>query len=111
MYKICQVKQMTMNYLGNKLRETRESKGLLLRQVAAKIDIDTALMSKLERGERRVQRELLYKISSVLEIKEDDLIVLWLADKIKDAIQDEPLAERALTIIKDDKTKNLKSDS
>jgi len=88
-----------MNYLGARLRELRESQGLLLRQVAAQMDVDTAFMSKLERGERRAQREHITKIASVLKIKEDDLIVLWLADKIKDVIQDEPLAHKALTLI------------
>ena len=88
-----------MNYLGTKLRELRESQGLLLRQVAAQIDVDTALMSKLERGERRAQREHIIKISTVLNTKQEDLTVLWLADRINDVIQDEPMAEKALKMI------------
>lgn len=90
---------MATNYLGTKLRELRESKGLLLRQVAAQIEVDTALMSKLERGERRAQREHIIKIASILNAREDDLTVLWLADKIKDVIEDEPLAVRALKML------------
>jgi len=85
-----------MNYLGTRLRELRESQGLLLRQVAAQIDMDTALMSKMERGERRPQREHIVKIATVLKINEEDLIILWLADRIIDVIKDEPLAEKAL---------------
>ena len=88
-----------MNYLGTKLRELRESQDLLLRQVAAQIDVDTALMSKLERGERRAQREHINKIATVLNAKEDDLTILWLADRINDVIQDEPLADKALKMI------------
>lgn len=88
-----------MNYLGTKLRELRESQGLLLRQVAAQIDVDTALMSKLERGERRAQREHINKIAPVLNTKLDDLTALWLADRINDVIQDEPMAEKALKLI------------
>ncbi len=93
-----------MNYLGTRLRELRESQGLLLRQVAAQIDVDTALMSKLERGERRAQREHIIKIATVLNANEDDLTVLWLADKINDVIQDEPMANKAVKLIE----KNLK---
>lgn len=88
-----------MNYLGTKLRELRESQGLLLRQVAAQIDVDTALMSKLERGERRAQREHIIRITAVLKANEDDLIILWLADRINDVIQNEPLADKALKMI------------
>ncbi len=46
-----------MNSLGEKIRTIRESKSLLLRQVAAHLEIDTALISKIERGERRLTRE------------------------------------------------------
>ena len=88
-----------MNYLGIKLRQLRESHGLLLRQVAAQIDVDTALMSKMERGERRAQREHIVKIATVLKTKEDDLIILWLADRIVDVIKDEPLANDALELL------------
>lgn len=104
-----------MNYPSTTLRELRESQGLLIRQVTAQIDrsgepVDTALMSKLERGEsgspmRRAQREHIIKIATVLNANEKDLIVLWLADRIKDVIQavprkDEPLADKALELIR-----------
>ena len=71
----------------------------MLRQVAAQIDVDTALMSKLERGERRAQREPILKIVTALQAKEEDLTILGLADKINDVIQGEPLADQALKII------------
>lgn len=89
-----------MNYLGSKLRELREDKGLLLRQLAAEMDIDTALLSKIERGDRRANREQVEKASNVLSFNLDDLTVLWLADRIIDVIQDEPMAEKALKMIK-----------
>lgn len=88
-----------MNYLGVRLRELREKKGLLLRQVAAQLDIDTALLSKIERGERRPQKEVVQKVSLILGIKPDELITLWLADKVNDVIEDEPMAAHALKLI------------
>lgn len=92
-----------MNYLGSKLRELREDEGLLLRQLAAEMDIDTALLSKIERGDRRASREQVERASSILSINLNDLIVLWLADKIEDATADEPLAEKAIELIKQQK--------
>lgn len=44
-------------YLGKRIRELREEKGLLQRQLAAELEIDTPMYSKLERGERRAKRE------------------------------------------------------
>jgi transcriptional regulator with XRE-family HTH domain len=88
-----------MNILGKRLRELREEKGLLLRQIAADLEVDTALMSKLERGERRAQREHIKQLASVLKVQENELVILWLADKIKDVVRDEPLGLEALKLV------------
>lgn len=92
-----------MDYLGSKLRELREDKGLLLRQLAADIDIDTALLSKIERGERRASREQVEKASKALSFNLDDLIVLWLADRIKDVLDGEKMADYALNFLKNNR--------
>ncbi|WP_430811573.1 MULTISPECIES: helix-turn-helix domain-containing protein [unclassified Carboxylicivirga] len=91
-----------MNILGKRLRELREEKGLLLRQIAADLEVDTALMSKLERGERRAQREHITQLSSILNVQEKELVILWLADKIKDLVRNEPLALEALKFVEHD---------
>ncbi|MCT4643630.1 MAG: helix-turn-helix domain-containing protein [Carboxylicivirga sp.] len=93
-----------MNILGKKLRKLREDRGLLLRQIAADLEVDTALMSKLERGERRAQREHITQLASILKIQENELVVLWLADKIKDVVRNEPLALEALKLVEQDIT-------
>ena len=46
-----------MKQVGEIIREKREEKGLLLRHLAAEIDIDQALLSKIERGERKATKE------------------------------------------------------
>jgi transcriptional regulator with XRE-family HTH domain len=94
-----------MNILGKKLRELRERKGLLLRQIAAELEVDTALMSKLERGERRAQREHIKQLASILKVEEDKLVILWLADKIKDVVRNEPLALEALQLVEQEITR------
>jgi transcriptional regulator with XRE-family HTH domain len=43
--------------IGEIIRELREQKSLLLRQVAAEIEIDQALLSKIERNERMPTKE------------------------------------------------------
>lgn len=93
-----------MNYLGQKIRETREKQNLLLRQVAAHIEVDTALMSKAERGERNLNREQVIKLAQLLKASEDEFVSLWLCDKVIEAVGEDPLAEqgikKALTKIK-----------
>ena len=46
-----------MNNFGELIRAKREEKEMLLRHLAAQLDIDTAQLSKMERGERTVRRE------------------------------------------------------
>ena len=88
-----------MNHLGQKIRELRESQNLLLRQVAAELEVDTALMSKIERGERNASKQQVIEIAKFLKANEEDLLTLWLADKIESTIVEEPtIAYQAMKI-------------
>lgn len=46
-------------YLGKRIKELREEKQMLQRQLAASLEIDTPMFSKIERGEGKAKRELL----------------------------------------------------
>lgn len=88
-----------MTYLGQKVREIREQKNLLLRQVAAQIEVDTAMMSKIERGDRKASKQQVINIAKFLEVNEDELLTLWMADKIESTILEEPrVAYQAMKI-------------
>lgn len=93
-----------MSYLGQKIRETREKQNLLLRQVAAHIEVDTALMSKAERGERNLNRDQVVKLAKFFNSSEEEYIALWLCDKVIEVVDNDPLAtqgiKKALTKIK-----------
>jgi transcriptional regulator with XRE-family HTH domain len=93
-----------MNSLGEKIRTIRESKNLLLRQVAAHLEIDTALISKIERGERRLTREQVIKLAKFYNVTDEELLTLWLSDKLLDTIENDPFAmqglNKAKTILK-----------
>ena len=83
---------------GEILRENREKKGLLLRQVAAKLDVDTAILSKIERSERKASKEQIIKLAEILDLKEEDLLVQYLSEKILYEIKDEVLGLKALKV-------------
>ena len=74
---------------GNKIRELRDEQGLLQRQLAAALKIDTPMFSKIERGERRAKREQVVKLAELLHQDENEMLKLWLADKVIDAVGDE----------------------
>lgn len=75
--------------LGNKIREFREEQKLLQRQLAAALEIDTPMFSKIERGDRRAKRELVVKLAELLHQDENEMLKLWLADKVIDAVGNE----------------------
>lgn len=85
--------------IGQKLRELREEKGLLLRQVAAELEVDTAYISKMERGEKSIKKEYLILLAKLYEYDETELVAIWLADKIFDTVKDESAALKALDIV------------
>ena len=88
-----------VNHLGQKIRELRASQNLLLRQVAAELEVDTALMSKIERGDRNASKQQVIEIAKYLKANEEELLTLWLADKIESTIVEEPtIAYQAMKI-------------
>lgn len=82
--------------LGTALRQQRENKKLLLRQVAAAIEVDTAFISKVERGEKKAGRDQILKLAAFLNINKDHLITLWLCDRVLHVVDNEPLGKQAL---------------
>lgn len=84
--------------LGQKLKELREANGLVQRQIAAELEVDTAYISKVENEEKQLSKAHLNKIARVLKTKEVELHKLWLSDKILALIKDEPTAIESLEI-------------
>lgn len=83
---------------GETVRDLRESKGLLLRQVAAILEVDTAFLSKMERSEKKASRQQVKKLARALETTEKELMTLWLSDKILETLNDESEAYNALKL-------------
>ena len=75
--------------LGNKIKSLRDEQGILQRQVAAYLEIDTPMFSKIERGDRRAKRSQVTKLAEYFHFDEKELLTLWLADRILDAIEGE----------------------
>lgn len=99
---------MLTETIGEKLRHLREDNGLPLRKVAAMLDIDVAVLSKMERGERKLSKEIVLKLANIYSYDTDELLILFLSDKIIYEIQDEDLGEKALRVA-EQKVKYLKA--
>lgn len=62
--------------IGGKLKELRESKGLLQREVAAKLDVDTAYISKMESDEKPVSRSYLSRLARLFDVTEEEFLTV-----------------------------------
>ena len=85
-----------MDSFGDTIRKLREEKELPLRTVAAFLDIDQAILSKVERGQRKPTRQQVVKLAEYFKVKENDLLVAWLSDKVVYELEDEEVALQAL---------------
>lgn len=56
-----------MKSFGEYLRKAREEKKLPLRKVAAALDIDTSILSKIERNDRRATTDMIPVLSKILD--------------------------------------------
>ena len=54
--------------LGNKIRSLRDEQGILQRQIAAYLEIDTPMFSKIERGDRRAKRNQVIQMATYFYI-------------------------------------------
>lgn len=82
--------------LGDKIRELRTKQNLLLRQVASKLDVDTSIISKMERGDRPIKKEQIAILADILKADKEELQTLWLADQLYNVIEGQPMADEAL---------------
>jgi transcriptional regulator with XRE-family HTH domain len=85
-----------MKSFGEYIRDARTSLGLLLREVAAKMQIDPSLLSRIERGDKRPTREQVIQLASILKEREDELIVHYLSDRVVYELKGERLALKAM---------------
>ena len=74
---------------GKKIKELREERGFVQRQLSAALEIDTPMYSKIERGERKAKRSQIPIMAQMVEVDEKELLTIWLADKVLDTVEGE----------------------
>jgi transcriptional regulator with XRE-family HTH domain len=85
--------------LGQKLKELWEEHQFVQLEVAAKLEVDTAYVSKMENGIKQISRNWLPILTEMFEFNEEALVTLWIADKALGLLKDEPPALKALPLI------------
>ncbi len=97
-----------MKSIGTILRELREDKGLLLREVGAKLSLDPTILSKIERDERMATKEQAKSLADFYKEQKNYVIIAWLSDKLFYEVQDEAFALEAMHVAEEKIKYNIK---
>ncbi len=87
-----------MEKFGELIRSLREKEGYPLRKVAAFLDIDQAILSKIERGQRKPNRKQVLKLAEFFNYDKKELLVSYLSDRVIYEIGDDEYAKEVLKV-------------
>ena len=87
-----------MENIGEIIRRLREEKGEPLRKVAAYLDVDQAVLSKIERGKRKATKKQVEKLARYFGADKKEMLVAYLSSRILNEVRDEELAAEALKL-------------
>lgn len=99
-----------MKNFANLLKETRLRQKLKLVDVAASLQLDKALLSKIEKGDRYATRKQVEGFIRLYRLDERMAVSTWLSDKIVYELRDESFAMDALILAEDQVKYNRLSD-
>ena len=84
--------------IGEKIRQLREDNQMLIREVAAQLETDTAMLSKMERGERPFKKEDVITLAKIFGQPKKQLLIHWLAERILKNIAEEDFGVESLKL-------------
>lgn len=84
--------------VGEMLRQQRKAKKLSLRDVSNQLDLDVAIISKLERGERAFNKKLIIAFSTLYQLDVKQLLAIFYADKLLKDIDDDEIVLDAIRL-------------
>ena len=76
-----------MNF-GEKIRILRENKGLIIRELAMRLEVDTSTISKIENNLRHATKKQVADLATALEADYHELEAFWMGHKIYEMLQE-----------------------
>ena len=89
----------SINMLGSKLRKLREANGSFQKEIATLLYLNVAYVGKMKNKEKPISRSHLKIFAQIYRTPEEELITIWLADKIIDVLRTEKLGLEAMIIV------------
>lgn len=92
---------------GDTIKKLRDHKGLTLREVAEKLQIDTSMLGKIEKNKRRPTKQLIEKISILFNVDQKKLMIAFLSDSVVYQVIDEKDLSSEVLKVAEEKVKYL----
>lgn len=83
---------------GETVKQLREERNLTLREVAEHLQIDVSMLSKIEKNNRRASKQLIERIARFFNVKDTDLKITFLSDKVAYDLMGEDFAHEVLKV-------------
>ncbi len=87
-----------METFGSMIRKMRKDRKLSLQALSAEAGVDTAILSKIERGQRKASREVVEKLAAFFPVASKELFIAWLSDRLVNQVADEDFGLDAIQV-------------
>jgi Fic family protein/DNA-binding XRE family transcriptional regulator len=88
--------------MKNLIKTKRQERKLKIRELAQMLNIDQALISKFESGQRLPTRQQIIEIARYLEIDQSELLAQWLKEKLMREMSDYSVVSRTLELVREE---------
>ncbi|MCG9911803.1 MAG: helix-turn-helix domain-containing protein [Flavobacteriales bacterium] len=94
---------------GETVKKLREEQNLPLREVAEALSIDTSMLGKIEKNNRKPTKQLIEKFAKFFKVSDKDLLIAFLSDSVAYQIMDEEDLSSEVLKVAEKKVKYLKT--
>ncbi len=93
---------------GETVKKLREELNLPLREVAEALSIDTSMLGKIEKNNRKPTKQLIEKLAKYFKVSDKDLLITFLSDTVAYQIMDEEDLSSEVFKVAEEKVRYLK---
>ncbi len=94
---------------GETVKKLREERNLPLREVAEALSIDTSMLGKIEKNNRKPTKQLIEKFAEYFKVSDKDLMIAFLSDAVAYRIMDEGDLSREVFKVAERKVEYMKT--
>ncbi|NOU16843.1 MAG: helix-turn-helix transcriptional regulator [Bacteroidales bacterium] len=94
---------------GDTIKNLREERSLTLREVSEALKIDTSMLGKIEKNNRKPTKQLIEKFASFFKVSDKDLTIAFLSDTVAYKVMGEEEFASEVLKVAEKKVKYLKT--